>query len=125
MLEDAICVGQRSSVRRHTVGIPTNMSPKPDFTPDSSGPYLRPRLIPKRPSDGDGDAAAGPAHDDNAKSQQSNIHQAAPQATEWFRDTAVVPDAFRDLLLEYSHIPPAEVDEHVVRIVSIDRVSFQ
>lgn len=36
----------------------------------------------------------------------------------WFDETVVVPDAFRDLLVNYSSIPAADVDEHVIQIVS-------
>lgn len=36
----------------------------------------------------------------------------------WFDETVVVPDAFRDLLMKYSHVPPGDVDEHVIQIVS-------
>ena len=36
----------------------------------------------------------------------------------WFEETVVVPDAFRDLLVNYSGIPAADVDEHVIQIVS-------
>lgn len=36
----------------------------------------------------------------------------------WFDETVVVPDAFRDLLVKYSGIPAADVDEHVIQIVS-------
>lgn len=37
----------------------------------------------------------------------------------WFEETVVVPDAFRDLLVNYSHIPPGDLDEHVIQIVSL------
>lgn len=37
----------------------------------------------------------------------------------WYEESVVVPDEFRDLLVQYSHIPPDEVDEHVTRVVSM------
>jgi SAM-dependent methyltransferase len=36
----------------------------------------------------------------------------------WFDETVVVPEAFRELLVNYSHIPAEDVDEHVIQIVS-------
>lgn len=110
------------------------MGPKPDFTPDSSGPYLRPRLIPKRPGDGDPPSAKpgqGDNDNDNAEVKaKKSLPEAAPRAAVartqlWFEDTAVVPDVFRDLLVEYSHIPPGQVDEHIVRVVSAADISFR
>lgn len=98
------------------------MSQKPDFSPDSSGPYLRSRLIPKRPDPTPGDA--GPRGTDDATGQQQQQpdpeqpRAAAAKSHLWFEETVVVPDEFRDLLVKYSHIPAEEVDEHVVRVVS-------
>lgn len=98
-------------------------NPKPDFSTDFSGPYPRARLIPKRLD------AAPPAGDD-APSQAASTNtgeeseQPAVAATEmpgphiWYEETTIVPDAFRKLLVEYSHIPSEEVDAHVVRVVS-------
>lgn len=37
----------------------------------------------------------------------------------WFDESVVVPDEFRDLLVQYSHIPPDDVNEHVIRVVSM------
>lgn len=42
----------------------------------------------------------------------------AGQTHLWFEDSVVVPDEFRNLLVKYSHISPAEVDEHVLQVVS-------
>lgn len=36
----------------------------------------------------------------------------------WFEESVVVPDEFRNLLVQYSHIQPEEVDEHVLCVVS-------
>lgn len=36
----------------------------------------------------------------------------------WFDETATVPPQARELLENYSHIPPAEVQDHVVTLVS-------
>lgn len=41
----------------------------------------------------------------------------------WFDETVVVPDAFRDLLVNYSGVAPGDVDEHVIQIVS-PRLAF-
>lgn len=37
----------------------------------------------------------------------------------WFDETVVVPDAFRDLLVNYSGVAPGDVDQHVIQIVSL------
>lgn len=97
------------------------MSDKPDFTTDFSGPYPRPRLIPgKKP---DTQAAESSAEDSNGQQPQQQQQQlpsgaSAARSHLWYEETTVVPDAFRKLLIEYSHIPPDEVDEHVIRVVS-------
>lgn len=80
------------------------MSHKPDFSPDSSGPYLKPRLIPKR--------APAADEDNTPRATASRSHL-------WFEDSVVVPDEFRKLLVEYSHIPAEKIDEHVVQVVSL------
>lgn len=43
----------------------------------------------------------------------------------WFDESVVVPDEFRELLVQYSHVPPDEVDEHVIRVVSMARYTHQ
>ncbi|KAJ9145285.1 Methyltransferase [Pleurostoma richardsiae] len=42
----------------------------------------------------------------------------APDETtkKWFDESVVVPAAFSDLLVNYSHIPPSEVDKHVIEL---------
>ncbi len=42
----------------------------------------------------------------------------ASTATKWFEDTTTVDGAFRELLENYSHVPPADVVRHVVKTVS-------
>lgn len=68
------------------------------------------------PSTGD-DAGpkAGAAQPPAATAERSKL---------WFDETVVVPDAFRDLLVNYSHVPPGDVDEHVIGIVSLRRSLF-
>lgn len=88
------------------------MSQKPDFTTDFSGPYPRARLIPKRP-----DAQAGEGSSTHQHEQPPPSGATAARTHLWFEETTIVPDAFRKLLVEYSHIPPEEVDEHVVKVV--------
>lgn len=99
------------------------MSQKPDYSPDSSGPYLRPRLIPKRPDPTAADAQPSSTEDATGQQQQQQPESEPPRAAAakshlWFEESVVVPDKFRELLVKYSHIPPEEVDEHVVRVVS-------
>lgn len=89
------------------------MSQKPDFTTDFSGAYPRARLIPKRP-----DAQAEEGSSTNQQEQPPAPSGATAARTHlWFEETTIVPDAFRKLLVEYSHIPPEEVDDHVVKVV--------
>ncbi|KAK2608155.1 hypothetical protein N8I77_006783 [Diaporthe amygdali] len=93
------------------------MSQKPDFSADTSGPYLRPRLIPKRPAPPSGDMDTGPSTGGEAGPQAEHPPAATAERSKlWFDETVVVPDAFRDVLVTYSHIPPGDVDEHVIQI---------
>ncbi len=39
-------------------------------------------------------------------------------ALKWFETTTVVSGDFRELLEKYSHIPPEQVDQHVIQLVS-------
>lgn len=106
------------------------MSQRPDFRPDTSGPYLKPRLIPKRPDQPPSparvdagpstqDSEGGARRDDGAGTDEEGERGAlAARTHRWFEDTVVVPDEFRALLVEYSHILPDEVDEHVLQVVS-------
>ncbi len=41
----------------------------------------------------------------------------------WFDEAATVTGPFRELLEKYIHIPPAEVDQHVVQLVGDDSPS--
>lgn len=94
--------------------------PKPDFSTDFSGPYPRARTIPKRPN------APPPGSDDAPDAASTEEKKPDPivsvttaeRSHLWWEETTTVPDAFRKLLSEYAHIPPEEVDEHVVKIVS-------
>ncbi|KAF3763351.1 hypothetical protein M406DRAFT_261401 [Cryphonectria parasitica EP155] len=57
----------------------------------------------------------------DAAQQQQSSSFAPPAASAarthlWFEETTVVPQAFRTLLVEYSHILPEEVEEHVIRV---------
>lgn len=45
----------------------------------------------------------------------------AEKAKQWFDETVSVPDSFRDLLVDYSHVPADKVDSHVVALVSDSR----
>lgn len=107
------------------------MSHRPDFSPDTSGPYLKPRLIPKRPDQPPTPAGvnAGPSTQDSDDGTHHNEGGAgegvgegqgalAARTHRWFEDTVVVPDEFRTLLVKYSHISPDKVDEHVLQVVS-------
>lgn len=111
------------------------MSHRPDFSPDTSGPYLKPRLIPKRPDQPPTPAGAdaGPSTQDNDGGTPHNEGGAgegegqgalAARTHRWFEDTVVVPDGFRTLLVEYSHISPDKVDEHVLQVVSSSPLSY-
>lgn len=57
----------------------------------------------------------GPQTGDNAGPPPAAT---AERSKLWFDETVVVPDAFRDLLVNYSGIPAADIDEHVIQIVS-------
>lgn len=64
---------------------------------------------------------SGPPTGDDAGPRAEAGHPPAATAERsklWFDETVVVPDAFRDLLVNYSRIPAADVDEHVIQIVS-------
>ncbi|POS76523.1 methyltransferase [Diaporthe helianthi] len=55
--------------------------------------------------------------DDNAGPKAGHPPAATAERSKlWFDETVVVPDAFRDLLVNYSGIPAADVDEHVIQI---------
>lgn len=65
--------------------------------------------------------ASGPSTGDDAgpKAEAGQPPAATAERSKlWFDETVVVPDAFRDLLVNYSHVPPGDVDEHVIQIVS-------
>lgn len=65
--------------------------------------------------------ASGPPTGDDAgpKAEAGQPPAATAERSKlWFDETVVVPDAFRDLLVKYSHIPAGDVDEHVIQIVS-------
>lgn len=63
--------------------------------------------------------ATGPPTGDNAGPKAERPPAATAERSKlWFDETVVVPDAFQDLLVNYSGIPAAEVDEHVIQIVS-------
>lgn len=95
------------------------MMHKPDFSPDTSGPYIRPRLIPKKPEPPTRDMDTGQSAGDDAVARaEHQLAATAERSKLWFDESVVVPEAFRDLLVNYSHIPPADVDEHVIQIVS-------
>lgn len=62
---------------------------------------------------------SGPPPSDDAEPQGGHRPAATAERSKlWFDETVVVPDAFRDLLVNYSRVPPSEVDEHVIQIVS-------
>ncbi|KAJ4419499.1 hypothetical protein N0V82_004944 [Gnomoniopsis sp. IMI 355080] len=93
------------------------MSQKPDFTTDFSGPYPQRRLIPKRPGPQTArEPSTGGDTTVNEHDQPAPSGATAARSHLWYEETTVVPDAFRKLLVEYSHIQPQEVDEHVVRV---------
>lgn len=53
----------------------------------------------------------------------SEQHWGPPRASAdriplWFEEKVTVPAEFRDLLVEYSHVPHEEANEHVIRVVS-------
>lgn len=63
----------------------------------------------------------GPPTGDDAGPKAKAGHRPAATAERsklWFDETVVVADAFRDLLVNYGRISPADVDEHVIQIVS-------
>lgn len=66
------------------------------------------------------DSSGLPTGDDAGPKAEAEQRPAATadRSKLWFDETVVVPDAFRDLLVNYSRIPAADVDEHVVQIVS-------
>lgn len=79
------------------------------------------RQIPKKPDAPAWNMASGPpTGDDAGPSAEAGQPPAATaeRSKLWFDETVVVPDAFRDLLVNYSHIPAGDVDEHVIQIVS-------
>lgn len=90
------------------------MSQEPNSCPDSpsrSGPPgIRDAAGPE----------AGPKAEDNAGRGQPQPPPGAIAARTqlWYEDTVVVSDEFRDLLVQYSHVQPSEVDEHVLQVVS-------
>jgi hypothetical protein len=46
------------------------------------------------------------------------VPRATPEAAKkWFDETTVVDGPFRNLLETYSHIPPDQVVDHVVKVV--------
>lgn len=95
------------------------MIEKPDFSPDTSGPYLRQRLIPKKPGPPTQSMDSGtPTGGDAGLVAQNQPAATAERSKLWFDETVVVPDAFRDIMSNYSHIPAADIDEHVIQIVS-------
>lgn len=85
----------------------------PDFSPNPNDPHLRRRLIPKR-AGGGGGAESSP----NTEPQEFSPPRAPSDLSKrFFDETVTVPDAFRELLEKYSHVPPGEVDEHVLQLV--------
>ncbi|KAI3396086.1 hypothetical protein diail_503 [Diaporthe ilicicola] len=93
------------------------MTQKPDFSPDSSGPSIRQRLIPRRPDpSAQTMGTEQPAGDDAGATAEPQPAATAERSKLWFDETVVVPDAFRAVLVNYSHIPPADVDDHVIQI---------
>lgn len=61
----------------------------------------------------------GPPTGDNVGPNAGHPPAATAERSKlWFDETVVVPAAFRDLLVNYSGIPAADVDEHVIQIVS-------
>lgn len=71
--------------------------------------------------------ASGPPTGDDARPKAGAGQPPAATAERsklWFDETVVVPDAFRDVLVNYSHVPPDDVDEHVIQIVSPRRSLF-
>lgn len=67
---------------------------------------------------------SGPSTGDDAgpKSEAGQPPAATAERSRlWFDETVVVPDAFRALLVNYSHVAPEDVDEHVIEIVSLRR----
>lgn len=62
---------------------------------------------------------SGPTTGDDAGPKAGQRPAATAERSKlWFDETVVVPDAFRDLLVNYSRTAPADVDEHVIQIVS-------
>ncbi|KAH8776257.1 hypothetical protein F5883DRAFT_639957 [Diaporthe sp. PMI_573] len=60
-----------------------------------------------------------PPTDDNAEPNPEQRPAATAERSKlWFDETVVVPDAFRNLLLNYSRIPAADVEKHVIQIVT-------
>ncbi|KAJ4387287.1 hypothetical protein N0V93_007876 [Gnomoniopsis smithogilvyi] len=92
------------------------MSQKPDFSTDFSGPYPQRRLIPKRPDPQQAEEGSATGGETTEQQQNEQPNATAARSHLWFEETTIVPDAFRKLLVEYSHIPSEEVDEHVVRV---------
>jgi hypothetical protein len=41
------------------------------------------------------------------------------QTAKWFDETVTVPPQARELLEEYSHVPAADVQDHVIALVSL------
>ncbi|KAG8162469.1 hypothetical protein KVR01_008234 [Diaporthe batatas] len=61
-------------------------------------------------------ASRPPADDDAGPKAWQPPAATAERSKLWFDETVVVPDAFRDLLVRYSGVPAADVDEHVMQI---------
>lgn len=70
--------------------------------------------------------ATAPPTDDSAGPKSWQPPAATAERSKlWFDETVVVPDAFRDLLVKYSGVPTADVDEHVIQIVSSAALAIQ
>lgn len=92
-----------------------------NFNPETAELPVTPpaRQIPEKP---DASMDSGPRTGDDAGPRAEAGQPPAATAERsklWFDETVVVPDAFRDLLVNYSHVAPGDVDEHVIEIVSV------
>lgn len=94
---------------RPDVSPPKGPDSVPDDRPPSLGPSMEGHAETKAAV---GEQGAGPPR------------ASADRVSLWFEDTVVVPDEFRELLVQYSHIPPDEVDEHIIRVVSMGSSFF-
>lgn len=53
-----------------------------------------------------------------ASNSAQQIGSTQDRTEKWFTPTVVVPAPARELLENYSHIPPAEVEDHLITLVS-------